>query len=79
MTDRGGRMSPQDISELAAAWRPGSSLDSRFYRSEAIYRRDLSEVFYRHWVYAGHVSQAPDAGSYFLADVGEESVIVVRG
>ena len=66
------------LRELIAAYRPGFSLDAGFYTSEAVYQKDLKEVFFRHWIYVGHASQLPEAGCYFLFDLGGESIIIVR-
>jgi len=40
---------------------------------------EMERVFGRQWLYVGHVSQVPEAGSYFVRDVGPESMIIVRG
>lgn len=67
-----------DLSELISAYRPGFSMDAGFYASDVVYRRDLDRIFYRNWIYAGHVSRVPEPGCYFLVEPGEESIIVVR-
>jgi Rieske 2Fe-2S family protein len=67
-----------EMSGLTSTYRPGFSLDARFYASDAVYQRDLDVIFYRNWIYAGHVSQLPKPGCYFLMEPGEESIIVVR-
>jgi phenylpropionate dioxygenase-like ring-hydroxylating dioxygenase large terminal subunit len=59
--------------------RPDDGLPRYFYRSEVVYRTELDNLFFRSWLYAGHVSQVPNAGDYFLYTIAEESVIVVRG
>lgn len=56
----------------------GCTLDAAFYASAALYRTDLEAIFFRHWIYAGHISQLPESGCYFLLEVGGESVIVAR-
>jgi Rieske 2Fe-2S family protein len=33
----------------------------------------------RNWILAGHASQAPKPGDYFLVEIAEESVIILRG
>jgi Rieske 2Fe-2S family protein len=76
--DRIESVHSDELSALLASWREGFSMDASFYTCDAVYRKDLEAVFYRHWLYAGHVSQLPDPGSYFLATPGEESVIAVR-
>ena len=50
-----------------------------FYRSPVTYQRELETVFFKSWLWAGHVSQVRDPGDYFLYTIAEESVIVVRG
>jgi Rieske 2Fe-2S family protein len=67
------------IDALCAAQRRGYSLDQAFYQDPAIFRRDVERVLGNHWIMAGHASQVPSAGDYFLFDVGGESIIVVRG
>ncbi len=39
----------------------------------------MATVFTRNWVLAGHASQAPKDGDWFLVDIAGESIIVVRG
>lgn len=70
---------PPNVRALIAEYRPGFSLPAAFYTDQAVYQADLEAVFYRHWIYAGHVSEAPEAGCYFLLELGGESVIVARG
>jgi phenylpropionate dioxygenase-like ring-hydroxylating dioxygenase large terminal subunit len=68
-----------DLSALINSYRPNYSLPAQFYNDPAVYRHDLETVFSRAWIYAGHVSQLPDAGCYLLLDFGGESIIVVKG
>ena len=67
-----------DLSALIAAQRAGHSLDQAFYGDPAIYAVECDRVVFRHWHYACHISQIPEAGCYRLFDVGGESFIVVR-
>lgn len=57
---------------------PDAGLPGYFYRSPVTYRRELANIFFRSWLYAGHVSQVPNPGDYFLYAIAEESVIVTR-
>jgi len=59
--------------------KPGFALQNYFYRSHVTYARELDRIFYKSWLYAGHVSQVPGEGDYFLYDIGEDSIIVSRG
>ncbi|GAB3089056.1 aromatic ring-hydroxylating oxygenase subunit alpha [Lysobacter terrae] len=58
---------------------PDAGLPRYFYRSAVTYQRELDTIFFKSWLYAGHVSQIPGKGDYFLYEIAEESVIVVRG
>lgn len=57
---------------------PGFSLRQAFYKDGAIYRRELDRIFMQSWHYAGHLSQIPAVGDYFLYDLDDESVIIIR-
>lgn len=56
----------------------GVALNNYFYHSDVIYRRELANIIYKSWLYAGHVSQIPNAGDYFLFEVANDSIIVSR-
>ena len=73
--------SDERLAERVAAQRakPGFALDGHFYRSRRVYRKELDEILYKSWLYAGHVSQIANPGDYFLYDLGEDSIIIARG
>lgn len=68
-----------DLEALIDSYRPNYSLPASFYNDPALYQHDIDSVFARSWIYAGHISQLPDSGCYFLLEFGNESVIVVKG
>ena len=72
--------SPTRLAEETAAQRlrPGFAMNGYFYRSPLVYRKELDEILYKSWLYAGHVSQVAKPGDYFLFDLAEESIVVVR-
>ena len=72
--------SPARLAGQAAAQRlrPGFAMDAYFYRSQVVYRKELDEILYKSWLYAGHVSQIAKPGDYFTYDLGEDSIVVVR-
>jgi len=57
---------------------PGHALPRPYYTDPDIYRHDLERVWGRNWIWVGHRSQIPEIGDYFLFEVGQESVILVR-
>ena len=69
----------RSIAELIADQKPGYSLDQRFYTDPAIYELELERIIYRHWIFAGHVSQLPKPGDFRVLNVAGESAIIVRG
>ena len=68
----------KNLQQLIAAYRPDYSLPAQFYTDKAVYQADLQAVFYKKWIYAGHVSQIAETGCYFLTEFCGESIIVVR-
>jgi Rieske 2Fe-2S family protein len=72
--------SPDTLDARVAAQKEksGFAISSYFYRSHIAYERELDRIVYKSWLYAGHISQIPDAGDYFLYDVGEDSFIISR-
>ncbi len=58
--------------------RPGHALPREFYTDPAIFECDMERMLLRHWFCAGHASSLARAGDYLVADLGRESVIIVR-
>ena len=54
------------------------TLPGEYFTSQEIFREEQEKIFGRHWLLAGHISQLPEAGSFFLFEIGRESVIVMR-
>jgi len=54
-------------------------LDQQFYTDPSIYDIDLETFFYNQWIFIGHESRIPKKGDYFLFNIGNESIIVIRG
>jgi Rieske 2Fe-2S family protein len=68
----------QEIIELAESQPDQYSLAQAFYRDPDIYQRDIERIFLNAWLYAGHISEVPGLGDWFLFEFAEESVIIVR-
>jgi Rieske 2Fe-2S family protein len=67
-----------DLTASIRSHRPGHALARDFYTDPAIFEHDVARMLLRHWFCAGHVSSIPRAGDYLVADLGPESVIIVR-
>ena len=63
---------------LIASRRPDHGLPRAFYDDPAIYARDLARILHRHWLVAGHASQAPNPGDFFTVRVDRDEVIISR-
>jgi Rieske 2Fe-2S family protein len=69
---------PCDIAELIRRHAPGGALRREFYSDPRIFERDMERVLLRHWFCAAHAASLPRPGDFVLAELGSESVIVVR-
>ncbi len=58
--------------------REGWSLPREAYVSEPVFAADLDLLAGR-WTLAGHISEAPRPGDWFIAALGDEEAIIVRG
>lgn len=63
---------------LIGRQRQGFSLEQPFYTSPEIFAADVEAIVRNNWLLAGHVSQIPRAGDYFLFQAADESVIIIR-
>ena len=71
-------MDQRSIAHLAAQQPLMRALDQAFYRDPQIYALELERIFMQSWLYAGHVSEVPNVGDWFLYELAGESVIIVR-
>ena len=54
------------------------TLPGEYFASPEVWRLEQERIFRCNWLLAGHVSELPQRGSYFLHQIGNESVIVLR-
>ena len=55
-----------------------TALPQVFYTDEGIYQREIEEIYLKSWIYAGHLSEIPHTGDWFLFELAGESLIIVR-
>lgn len=72
------RTSP-DIRSLLSLRRPWHSLPQPFYVDTDVYETDLKTVWSGEWIFAGTSPELKKAGSYTTVQVGNTSIIIVRG
>src|SRR3546814_17050242 len=64
---------------LLAARRPGHSLPQGLYSDAAIFDLDVSLIYHREWLFAGHTCEVPEAGDFLTLRVGAADAVIVRG
>ena len=66
------------VMQISTGDLPTTGLPREAYVDPVWYERDLELVFKPRWMWAAHISQLPEAGSYIVYELGTESVIIVR-
>src|SRR5438034_9885796 len=54
------------------------TLAQQYFVSPEVFAEEQDRIFSKQWVLVGHQSQLAEAGDYFVAEVGDESLIIVR-
>jgi phenylpropionate dioxygenase-like ring-hydroxylating dioxygenase large terminal subunit len=67
-----------EMKKVLDSWQPGHALPRAAYHDPEIYEAELRRIFLKSWHYVGHVSQVREKGDYFLFEMADESVIIVR-
>lgn len=63
---------------MALLERTTASLPSRWYYDPAQYARELEAIWYRDWVCVGRSEDLSVTGDFFVASLGDESLVVTR-
>lgn len=71
-------MTEQEIIALVEEQRDRHALARGFYKDRDIYEKDIERIFLNAWLYAGHQSEIPGIGDWFLFEFAGESVIIAR-
>ncbi|MCR8922346.1 aromatic ring-hydroxylating dioxygenase subunit alpha [Dasania sp. GY-MA-18] len=57
---------------------PGKALAREFYSAEEVFSEDMQTIFKKQWVLVDHISRIPEKGQYFLFEIANESIIILR-
>lgn len=68
----------KNVSQSAAEMVEEGRVHKALYSDPEIFEEELEKVFNNTWVWVGHESEVPEAGSYKTAWIGRQSVIVSR-
>ncbi|WP_129139048.1 aromatic ring-hydroxylating oxygenase subunit alpha [Modicisalibacter coralii] len=55
------------------------SLPQAFYNDPRLFALDMQQIFAKEWLFAGMSCEIPAKGNYMTVEVGDNSVIIVRG
>jgi len=53
-------------------------IHTSLYADPEIFQDELDKIFYRGWVYIGHVGEIPEQGDFRLKRIGRQPLIMVR-
>lgn len=67
------------VRELLAGRRPGHTLPGPCYTDPGVHAADLTHLWHREWVFAGHEGELATTGDYLTLTVGQYPLVVVRG
>jgi Rieske 2Fe-2S family protein len=67
------------IAQLKGGYLHGGPLQREFYTSRDVFHADLDRIWRRHWLYAGHTCQIPNAGDWMTWNIGSDTIVLTRG
>ncbi|WP_458526860.1 aromatic ring-hydroxylating oxygenase subunit alpha [Onishia taeanensis] len=65
--------------EMLAQRTPKFSLPQPFYNDARLFALDMQEIFEKEWLFAAMTCEIPAKGNYVTLEVGDNSIILVRG
>jgi len=78
MNEASQQATEQRVQALIARWRSGYSLEQEFYSDADVFARDVERVFHQNWLLVGHVARVPRRGDFFLTQIAQTTLIIVR-
>ena len=72
-------LTEEEIASVRQPYRAASLLPGRAYHDDAIHEFERKEWFRRDWMVVGREEDAPDPGTYFLAEIDAEPLLIARG
>jgi glycine betaine catabolism A len=54
------------------------TLPQRYFVSPELFEEELEKIFAKQWVLVGHQTEVAQSGDYFVRNVADESIIIVR-
>jgi Rieske 2Fe-2S family protein len=54
------------------------TLPAHYYTDSQFFRKEIEQFFFEGWICAGRADRIPNVGDYFLREIADESMMVVR-
>lgn len=70
---------PQTIASMVDDQASEFRVSTAAYRGEAMFEKELENIFYRTWIYLAHESEIANPGDFKSTQIGTRPVIVSRG
>ncbi|AUH32667.1 aromatic ring-hydroxylating oxygenase subunit alpha [Paracoccus tegillarcae] len=68
-----------DVLSTLMRRKPAHSLAQDLYCDPGVFQVDLDQIWYREWLFTLPACEIPKAGNYVVHEVGDYSVVIVRG
>ncbi|MGN6436450.1 MAG: aromatic ring-hydroxylating oxygenase subunit alpha [Agriterribacter sp.] len=69
----------EKVQALLQAYKKGWSLERDFYTNQQVFEAEIEHVWKKSWLFAGFGCEIPEPGDYFLYNMLDQSIIVIRG
>ncbi|WP_077340154.1 aromatic ring-hydroxylating oxygenase subunit alpha [Pseudocolwellia agarivorans] len=53
-------------------------LPKEYYTTQSVFDAEIEKIFFKSWVYAGHISKLSKRGDYITVDVHDQSIIIIK-
>ena len=67
-----------ELTRLIENQKDNFPLEQKFFTDKQIFEEDFKHIFSNQWVFIGHISRIPNKGDFFITEIANESIIVVR-
>ncbi len=67
------------LADAVTRHRPGYALAREFHADAEIYAAEIERIWRRSWLFAGFSVQCGGTGEFFRFDLGDDSLLIVRG
>ena len=72
-------LTAEELASIRRDYRAATLLPGRAYHDPEIHDWERREILRRDWIPVGRAEEAPEPGSYFLAEIDGDQLLVVRG